>query len=116
MRHQVFPTRSSVEIPRPVIPAKDGVTAGVRAARRGACRALSFDEDSRSAVFDVMPTTLLVLRMAREVETDPVALASWYRDTRIAELGDLTAAQLVSLGRADDVIMFLCAVRNGQRG
>ena len=116
MRHQVSPVRSSVEVTGPVMTAKDGVIAGARAAKRGACPAFSLDEGSHSAFVDVMPTTLLVLRMAREVEADPVALASWYRDTRIAELGDLTAAQLVSLGRADDVIMFLCAVRNGQRG
>jgi hypothetical protein len=54
--------------------------------------------------------------MAMDVEADPVEVAAWYRDTRIAELGDLTAAQLVSLGRANDVIMFLCAVREGRRG
>jgi ketosteroid isomerase-like protein len=65
---------------------------------------------------DAIPTMLVVLQMAMQVEADPVEVASWYRDTGIAELGDLTAAQLVSLGKTGDVILFLHAIRHGERG
>ena len=116
MRHHVSPTRSSPEVAPPATAMESRATAGVRAAKRGDRPAYSSDEDGHGAFFDAMPAMLVVLRMAREVEADPVAVASWYRDTRIAEFGDLTAAQLVAQGRADDVIMFLHAVRNGRRG
>ncbi len=90
--------------------------ARAHAAERGSLPTPAFDEDAGNAFADVMPATLHVLQMAIEVEADRVEVAAWYRDTPIAEFGDLTAAQLVSLGRADEVIMFLRAIRDGKRG
>lgn len=58
---------------------------------------------------------LAVFRAALCVERDPREVADWYRHTCIAELGDLTAAQLVALGRVDDVMRFLEAVCSGAR-
>ena len=74
-----------------------------------------FDEDGDNSCSDVMLKTLVVLQTAMQVAADPVKVAAWYCDTTIAELGDLTAAQLVSLGRADEVIVFLRSVRDGKR-
>jgi hypothetical protein len=59
---------------------------------------------------------LAVCRAARRVESDPREAAGWYLHTRIAELDDLTAAQLVACGRTDDVMRFLEAVCSGARG
>jgi hypothetical protein len=56
-----------------------------------------------------------VLRAALRVERDPREAAGWYLHTRIAELDDLTAAQLVACGRAAEVMRFLEAVRSGAR-
>lgn len=116
MRHRTFPACNSRDIARRVDAPEDVALAEIRATEPGGWLASPFDEDGYSAFFGVVPTMPVVLRMAMEVEADPVEAASWYRDTRIAELGDLTAAQLVSLGRTDEVIMFLCAVRDGKRG
>ena len=58
---------------------------------------------------------LAVFRAALRVERDPREAAGWYMHTCIAELGDLTAAQLVALGRADDVMRFLEAICSGAR-
>lgn len=60
-------------------------------------------------------TLLDVLKAAVQIEPDPVEAGLWCRRTRIAEFGDITAAELVSLGRADEVISFLHAVRDGAR-
>jgi hypothetical protein len=59
---------------------------------------------------------LAVMQMAAEVEhrTDEVEL--WYARTKIHELDDLTAETLVSMGRTQSVIQFLCAIRDGSRG
>lgn len=57
-----------------------------------------------------------VVRMARQIEPDPNEAGRWYQRTGIAELDGLTAARLVSLGRADEVVEFLQAVRDGERG
>jgi hypothetical protein len=70
------------------------------------------DEVASSSLADDM---LAVCRAAARVEHDPDEAAGWYLHTRIAELGDLTAAQLVALGRADDVMRFLEAVCSGAR-
>ena len=56
-----------------------------------------------------------VFRAALRVERDPREAAGWYLHTRIAELDGLTAAQLVALGRAGDVMRFLAAVCSGAR-
>lgn len=73
------------------------------------------NEESYSTVFSLIPAALAVLRVAAEIEPDPADVMRWYRQTRIAELGYLTAAELVSLGRTQAVIDFLSAVRDGQR-
>jgi hypothetical protein len=72
-------------------------------------------EESFSTVFSVIPAALAVLRVAAQIEPDPADVMRWYRQTRIAELGHLTAAELVSLGRAATVIEFLDSVRDGSR-
>jgi hypothetical protein len=116
MRYRAFPTCSSRSAPHPVVSPEATAVAAARTADSIGGRDSSFDGSGANPCFDVTPATSVVLRMAMDVEADPVEVAAWYRDTRIAELGDLTAAQLVSLGRANDVIMFLCAVREGRRG
>ncbi len=73
------------------------------------------NEDGDNACSNILLTTLIVLQTAMQVAADPVEVAAWYCDTPIAELDDLTAAQLVSLGRADEVIVFLRTVRDGKR-
>jgi hypothetical protein len=72
-------------------------------------------DETYSTVFGLIPATLAVLRVAAQIEPDPADVAYWYRQTRIAELGHLTAAELVSLGRAAAVIAFLNSVRDGYR-
>jgi hypothetical protein len=74
-----------------------------------------FDEDGYSTSFEPAAAMLTVLRAAVQIEPDPVETGSWYRSTCIAELGGLTAAQLVALGRADEVVGFLLSVRDGRR-
>jgi hypothetical protein len=67
-------------------------------------------------VFSLIPAALAVLRVAAEIEPDPADVMPWYRQTRIAELGYHTAAELVSLGRTETVIAFHSSIRDGQRG
>lgn len=71
-------------------------------------------ERDYSTLFGRIPVGLAVLRVALEVEPDPGQLFAWYRRTRIAELGRLTAEQLVLLGRAEAVIAFLRSIRDGE--
>ncbi|GAA0263389.1 hypothetical protein [Rhodanobacter caeni] len=72
-------------------------------------------DNSYSTLFNLIPTTLALLREAACIEPDPRAMKHWYRHVPIAELGYLTAEQLVALGRAAAVIAFLRAVRSGAR-
>jgi hypothetical protein len=72
-------------------------------------------ERDYSTLFGRIPVALAVLRVAAQIEADPAAVMSWYRHTRIAELGHLTAEQLVALGRAEAVVAFLCSVHGGER-
>jgi len=67
-------------------------------------------DDSYSTLFGVIPAALAVLRVAAEVEPDPVEVMEWYRTTPIRELGGLCAEQLVALGRVEMVIGFLRAI------
>lgn len=69
-----------------------------------------------STLFGLIPAALAVLRMAAAMEPDPSALMAWYRHTPIAELGYLTAEQLVALGRAEAVIAWLQARDGDARG
>lgn len=72
-------------------------------------------DDSYSTTFNLIPASLAVLREAAGIEPDPPAMKDWYREVPIAELGYLTAEQLVALGRAAAVISFLRSVRHGTR-
>lgn len=74
------------------------------------------DDESGYRVFlACMPAMLAVLRTAVRIEPDPIEAGHWYRSIPIAELDGLTAARLVSQGRADEVIAFLCSICNGGR-
>lgn len=74
-----------------------------------------FDEAGHGTSLDPVTAILTVLRVAAQIEPDPVEVGIWYRRIRIAELGGLTARQLVSLGRAGEVVGFLLSIRNGRR-
>lgn len=98
------------------------ITAKALAAMSAACELEAerwpispFDEDGYSTLFEPASAMLTVLRIAVQVEPDPVQTGFWYQRTRIVELGGLTAAQLVSLGRAEEVVGFLVSVRDGRR-
>jgi hypothetical protein len=56
-----------------------------------------------------------VLQLAQAIESDPQRLMAWYRHTKIMKLDDLTAENLVCLGRADEVIDFLKSILGGVR-
>jgi hypothetical protein len=64
----------------------------------------------------VIPSALAVLRVAARLEAEPERVMDWYRHAHIAELGHLTAEQLVSMGRAPVVIAFLQSIGRGERG
>lgn len=72
-------------------------------------------ENIYSTVFSLIPAAQEVLRVAAQIEPDPADVMQWYRQVRITELGHLTAAELVSLGRAAAVVGFLSSVRDGFR-
>lgn len=72
-------------------------------------------ERDYSTLFGRIPAALAVLRVAAQIEADPAAVMSWYRHVRIAELGHLTAEQLVSLDRAEAVVVFLRSALDGER-
>lgn len=101
-----------------------GTTAGVslRALLRAACHADPLDrlispsgEGDCSTLFGRLPAAQAVLRVAAQIEPEPAAVLDWYHQVRIAELGHLTAEQLVSLGHAEAVVAFLCSARDGER-
>jgi len=73
-------------------------------------------DDSYSTLFGLIPVTLAVLRVAAEIEPDPVEVMEWYRSTPILELGGLSAEQLVALGRVEAVIGFLRAIGRDRDG
>ncbi|TAL87923.1 MAG: hypothetical protein EPN71_15360 [Rhodanobacter sp.] len=72
-------------------------------------------ESNCSTVSRLIPTARALLRTAAEIERDPVHTMEWYHGTPIAELGHLTARQLVALGRGDVVIEFLRSIQTGVR-
>ena len=63
-----------------------------------------------ATIFGVIPDVMAVLRSAARYESDQARLLDWYVTEPIALLGDLTASQLVSLGRTELVIAFLDAI------
>jgi hypothetical protein len=72
-------------------------------------------EHRYSTIFGIIPDVLAVLRSAAGIEQDSARLYAWYMAAPIAELGDLTAHQLVAMGRADVVLAFLGEIRTGVR-
>lgn len=72
-------------------------------------------ENRYSTMFSLIPAALAVLRTAAQIEPDPHTTMDWYRRTPIAELGYLTAEQLVALGRTEALIAFLQSVLEGAR-
>ena len=68
-----------------------------------------------STLFRLVPSTLALLQTAAAIEPDRAMAMKWYHHTPIAELGYLSAAQLVALGRADAVIAFLQSIEAGAR-
>jgi hypothetical protein len=72
-------------------------------------------EHGYATLFGIIPVALAVLRAAAKVEPNPGEVIAWYRKVHIAELGNLTAEQLVSMGRAEFVIAFLQSIRDGCR-
>ena len=72
-------------------------------------------EHSYSTLFRLIPSTLALLRIVAAIEPDRAQAMRWYHQAPIAELGYLTAEQLVALGRTDAVIAFLRSVQAGAR-
>ena len=63
----------------------------------------------------VIPSALAALHAAARIEPEPERMLAWYRHECIAELGYLTAGQLVGMGRAPVVVAFLQSIRSGER-
>ena len=59
---------------------------------------------------------LAVLEAAAELEPELAEAVAWYLLVPIAELGQLTASELVAQGREAAVLAFLRAVIDGRRG
>lgn len=72
-------------------------------------------EHTYSTLFRLIPSTLALLQIAAAIEPNRARAINWYRQVPIAELGHLTAEQLVALGRTDAVIAFLRSVQDGAR-
>lgn len=73
-------------------------------------------ERQYSTVFGVIPDTLAILRAAAAFESDRTKLVEWFLGDRIASLGGLSAASLVSTGRATQVLDFLKDVELAEQG
>jgi len=56
-----------------------------------------------------------VLNLALQIELDPLRVREWLIETRIRELGDRTAAELLACGRAREVVCFLQSVQARER-
>jgi len=72
-------------------------------------------EHQFSTIFGVIPDALAVLRAAATFEPDQARLLEWFVSERIASLGELSAASLVSIGRATEVLSFLEKVESAER-
>jgi hypothetical protein len=68
-----------------------------------------------ATLFGIIPDSLAVLRTAASIEPDQNQVMGWYTGDRIMELGDMTAEELVAIGRADEVITFLLSIGDGRR-
>lgn len=67
------------------------------------------DQRALAPAGGAMSAALAVLQMAAALEPDPVQAMTWYHSVPIAPLGGLTAAALVTQGRAGSVFAFLYA-------
>lgn len=79
---------------------------------------MGLSSDSRRDSAALLPPAsdmLAVCRAASRIERNTDQAADWYLHTRIAELDGLTAANLVALGRTDEVMRFLEAICSGAR-
>jgi hypothetical protein len=65
--------------------------------------------------YNLSADILAVIKAAARVEPDIAAIMSWYRDTPIAELGEMTAESLVGSGHLGDVLAFLRDIEDGHR-
>ena len=63
----------------------------------------------------VSSDTFSVLHLALQIEPDPQRVREWLLETRIRELGNQTAAELIACGRAEEVIRFLQSVQARDR-
>lgn len=88
-------------------PSMRSLLASVYAVDPTDCLISQVSESSYSTLFHLIPVELAVLRAAAKLEPNPALLITWYRETPIAALGQLTAEQLVGMGRAEMVVAFL---------
>jgi hypothetical protein len=65
-----------------------------------------------STRFHLIPAAMAVLRVAAEIEPEPAEVLYWYRSTGIEQFGQLTPEKLVAMGRAEEVVSFLRAIRD----
>lgn len=68
------------------------------------------------AVQDYLRQTLRVIKAAIDVNGDVNNALFWYRNEPLAPFDYKTAEALVSEGRADDVVRFVCALDVGVTG
>jgi hypothetical protein len=88
-------------------PSTRSLLASLYAVDPSDCLISQVNESSYSTLFHLIPVELAVLRAAAELEPNPALVITWYRETPIAALGQLTAEQLVGMGRAELVVAFL---------
>ena len=79
------------------------------------CLISQIGESSYSTLFHLIPVKLAVLRAAAELEPNPALIVAWYRETPITAPGQLTAEQLVAMGRAELVVAFLRRIYSSAR-
>jgi uncharacterized protein (DUF2384 family) len=69
-----------------------------------------------AALQDYLRQSVRVIAAAVDVRGDTDAAAYWYRNQPLAPFGYKTAVQVVSEGRADDVIRYIESVEAGAGG
>lgn len=90
-------------------------TAATSAPKSNGLPSTNFSMGNRHMRVGPIQETKKILDAAMQIERDPAEATWWYSHTPITELGGLTSAQLVLEGRFEDVLHFLCSVRQGQR-
>ena len=97
-------------LPHPTSAFLSSMVATAVAADPADCVLGPIGRHAYATLFGVIPDVMAVLRCAARYESDQARLLDWYVTEPIASLGDLTASQLVSLGRTELVIAFLDAI------